>query len=173
MGARLSVEQRRGVRRLFAQGLGGKEVARQAGCSLRTVWTVVAGPSHRETLTSWSPGGSRLTLAEREEISVALARGDSFTSIGRQLGRAIDDLVRSPRTAAVRLSASGMIRFPSPAGPAPQAHCPRLFAQVKDWLEELWSPQEIASRLLIGSRTIDDAGEPRNDLPQRLRARPW
>jgi IS30 family transposase len=105
-------------------------------------------------LTSWSPGGSRLTLAEREEISVALARGDSFTSIGRQLGRAISTISREVAANGGREGyrawrahdrAFRQARRPKPR----KLDCPRLFAQVKEWLEELWSPQEIANRLLI------------------------
>jgi IS30 family transposase len=95
MGTHLTVEQRRHVRQLRSDGMRVAEVAREVGCSLRTVKRVVARQGKREErATRWSPGPRRLSLQEREEISIALRREDSFSAIGRQLGRSTSTVSR-------------------------------------------------------------------------------
>ncbi len=88
MGFHLSVDQRRRVRQLRTEGMTVADVARDIGCSLRTVKRVVATQGKREERqTRWSPSERRLSLPEREEISLGLRRGESFTVIARQLRR--------------------------------------------------------------------------------------
>ena len=42
----------------------------------------------------WEPGGNRLGLAEREEISVGLARGETFGVIAAGLGQSVSTVSR-------------------------------------------------------------------------------
>ncbi len=155
MGAHLTVEQRRLVRRLRADGMTVAEVARKIGCSLRTVKRVVAGQGKREERqTRWSPGPRRLSLQEREEISLGLRRGDSLSAMARQLGRSTSTVSREVNANGGRETyrawrahdrAYHQARRPKPAKLA----CPRLAGQVTEWLEAWWSPEEISRRLRI------------------------
>ena len=156
MAVHLTLEQRRRVRELRLDGLKVAEVARQVGCSLRTVKRVAAGKGKRETRRGrWSPGPSRLSLAEREEISLGLRRDDTFASIARHLGRATSTVSREVHAngggedyRAWRAHDAAYERARRPKT-AKLAACPRLAAQVEEWLEEWWSPEEIARRLRI------------------------
>jgi IS30 family transposase len=158
VGAHLSVAQRRQVRRLRADGLKLAEIAREIGCSLRTVNHVLAGLGKREQRqTRWSPSPARLSLGEREEISRGLLGGESFTAIAGRLRRAPSTVSREVKANGGRDGyrawrahdrAWAQARRPKRAKLA----CPRLAAQVTEWLEEWWSPEEIARRLRIQFR---------------------
>ncbi|HSH60288.1 MAG TPA: IS30 family transposase [Acidimicrobiales bacterium] len=155
MGAHLTVEQRRRVRQLRSDGMRVAEVAREAGCSLRTVKRVVAGQGTREErATRWSPGQHRLSLQEREEISIGLRREDSFSAIGRQLGRSTSTVSREVKANGGREGyrawrAHDRAYFEARRPKGAKLDCPRLAGQVVEWLEEWWSPEEIARRLPI------------------------
>jgi Helix-turn-helix domain len=99
MTAHLTVEQRRLARRLHAKGLSLREIGRQVGCSHEVVRTVVRRESKRPVRSQpWQPGPGRLTLADREEISLGLRDDDSFTAIALSLGKSrLDHLPRSGR----------------------------------------------------------------------------
>jgi len=138
-----------------ADGMTVAEVARGIGCSLRTVKRVMAGQGKREARqTRWSPGERRLSLREREEISLGVRRGDSFTAMAAQLGRSTSTVSREVngnggredyRAWRAHDRAYERARRPKQAKLA----CPRLARQVTEWLEHWWSPEEIARRLLI------------------------
>ncbi len=155
MGLHLSVEQRRRVRQLRTEGMSVPDVAREIGCSLRTVKRVTAGHGKREERqTRWSPGPGRLSLQEREEISLRLRRGDSFTAIAGHLGRSTSTVSREVNVNGGRSDyrawrahdrAYERARRPKEA----KLGCPRLARQVTQWLEQWWSPEEIARRLLV------------------------
>ena len=53
------------------------------------------------------PGGNRLELAEREEISPGLARGESFTALAARLGRAVSTVSREVAANGGRAAVSG------------------------------------------------------------------
>jgi transposase, IS30 family len=155
VGLHLSVEQRQRVRKLRTDGKTVAEVAREVGCSLRTVKRVVATQGKREERrTRWSPGGRRLSLREREEISLGVRRGDAYAVIARQLGRSTSTVSREVNANGGRQlyrawrahdRAYEQARRPKPA----KLSCPRLAGQVTEWLEAWWSPEEISRRLLI------------------------
>jgi transposase, IS30 family len=155
VGLHLTVEQRRRVRRLRSDGMIVADVAREIGCSLRTVKRVTAGQGRREQRTTrWCPGERRLSLQEREEISLGVRRGDSFTAIAAQLARSTSTVSREVNANGGRNgyrawrahdSAFEHARRPKEA----KLVCPRLARQVTAWLEEWWSPEEISRRLLI------------------------
>lgn len=95
MAPHLTMEQRRMARRLRGEGLSLREVARQVSCSHEGVRVVLAGKAIRPAKPdAWEPAGGRLSLAEREEISLGLQRGDSFTAIASRLGRVTSTVSR-------------------------------------------------------------------------------
>jgi transposase, IS30 family len=153
MTAHLTVEQRLLARRLSAKGLSLREIGRQVGCSHEVVRAVVRRESKRPVRSdSWQPGPGRLTLADREEISLGLRGGDSFTAIAIRLGKAVSTVSREIagnggrgdyRAWRAHQRARDRARRPK----TPKLSCVRLASQVTQWLQEWWSPQEIASRL--------------------------
>ena len=102
----------------------------------------------------WEPGGNRLRLDEREEISVGIARGESFTAIAARLDRAVSTVSREVavkggrrkyRAAQAHREAFENARRPKKT----RLSDPRLAALVSEWLGEFWSPLAIAERLRI------------------------
>ncbi len=136
------------------------EVAREIGCSLRTVKRVTASQGKREERqTRWCPGRGRLSLREREEISLGVRRGDSFTAIAADLGRSTSTVSRDVNAnggrdhyRAWRAHDRAFERARRPK--QPKLACPRLAQQVTEWLEEWWSPEEIARACRSSSLTI-------------------
>lgn len=93
-----TVEQRQPARRLSAKGLSPREIGRQVGCSHEVVRTVVRRGSKRPLRSdSWQPGPGRLTVADREEISLGLRSGDSLAAIAARLGKATSTVSREVR----------------------------------------------------------------------------
>jgi transposase, IS30 family len=103
---------------------------------------------------AWAPGPGRLTLADREEISLGLRDGESCTAIAARLGKAVSTVSREVagnggrgdyRAWRAHRRARDRARRPK----TPKLSCVRLAAQVTPWLQQWWSPQQIASRLRI------------------------
>jgi transposase, IS30 family len=116
---------------------------------------VLTGPGRLESRhVVWSPGPRRLSLTEREEISLGLKGGESLREIAGRLGRA-------PSTISREVSANGGRRHyrAVTAHHGAYAHARRtktaklvagpLAEQVTDWLEQWWSPEEISRRLRL------------------------
>ena len=93
-GLRLTAEQRRMIRRLSAEGLSLRQVARQVSCSHEGVNFVLRGHQSRYTQPAWEPAVGRLAVAEREEISLGVHRGETFSAIASRLGRATSTVSR-------------------------------------------------------------------------------
>jgi IS30 family transposase len=120
-----------------------------------TVDPVRPDPLHHlgdEQVTQPSP--ARLSLQEREEIRVGPERGDTFTAIANELGRAVSTVTREVngnggregyRTHLAHQAAFERARRPK----TPKLACPRLAGQAAEWLEMFWSPEQIANRLQI------------------------
>jgi IS30 family transposase len=73
MRPHLTVEQRQLALRLKARGLSLREISPQVGCSHQGVALVVRQASRRPARHDrWVPGPGRLTLADREEITIGL-----------------------------------------------------------------------------------------------------
>jgi IS30 family transposase len=155
MTAHLTVEQRQLARRLNARGLSLREVGRQVGCSHEVVRAVVRQDSKRPVRSDpWQPGPNRLTVVDREEISLGLRAEESFTVIAARLGKAVSTVSREVagnggrndyRAWRAHQRARQQARRPK----TPKLACPRLAATVTTWLRAWWSPQQIARRLLI------------------------
>ena len=143
------------VFRLRGKGLTVAEVARAAEVHLQTAYRVLAGNFRRDDgrPDTWSPAPGRLTLADREEITVGLARSERFTVIADRLGRSVSTVSREVGANGGRgayRAWSGQLRAQERAR-RPKASklgsCPRVRDKVEEWLSEWWSPDEIAQRL--------------------------
>lgn len=99
---------------------------------------------------------TRLTLAEREEISRQLAAGSSLRAMARQLGRAPStisrELHRAERTRSTYRATRGQHvatqRAQQPRRPRKLGLNGCLWAYVHQGLAQRWSPEQIAKRLL-------------------------
>lgn len=131
-------------------GIDYSVLARNVGCARSTVYRVLGAPSDRPVDRRAT---GRLTLAEREEIRVALVAGDSLRAIARAIGR-------HPGTIAREVAHNGgrdhyrayraderALRLTR----RPRAHKleqnPVLHAEVELKLTERWSPQQISDHL--------------------------
>src|SRR5215468_10531788 len=82
----LSVEQRQ---------LALRQIGPQVDCAFATVGRIAGRGSRRPGRgDGWVPGPGRLTLADREEITVGLHAGESFTVIAARLGKAVSTVSR-------------------------------------------------------------------------------
>ena len=97
----------------------------------------------------------RLSLAEREEISRGLARGEALTSIAARLGRSVSTVSREVqrnttptgyRAHRADRMAQGRTRRPRQGKLATND---RLRQRVEEGLKTKWSPQQIAARLRL------------------------
>ena len=155
MRPHLTVEQRRLALRLKARGLSLREIGPQVGCSHQGVALIVRHPSRRPVhADGWVPGPGRLTVADREEITVGLHAGESFTVIAARLGKATSTVSREvaanggrSRYRAWRAHRRARQRVRRPK--VPKLACPELAGQVGSWLAEWWSPVQISRRLRI------------------------
>src|SRR4029077_1512579 len=95
MQPHLTVEQRQLALRLKARGWTLREIGPQVGCVYQTVARIAGrGPRRPVRLDGWAPGPGRLTLADREEITLGLHGGESFTVIAARLGKAVSTVSR-------------------------------------------------------------------------------
>src|SRR5512142_2705594 len=155
MRTHLTVEQRRLALRLRAKGLSLREIGPQVGCSHQGVALIVRQASRRPVRADgWVPGPGRLTLADREEITLGLHAGESFTAIAGRLGKAVSTVSREVAANGGRdgyraWRAHQRAREQARRPKACKLGCPELAAQVTSWLHEWWSPVQISRRLRI------------------------
>jgi IS30 family transposase len=155
MRAHLTAEQRQLALRLRARGLSLREIGPQVGCSHQGVALIVRHVSRRPVrVDGWVPGPGRLTLADREEITLGLHAGQSFTVIAARLGKAVSTVSREvaanggrDRYRAWRAHQRAREQARRPRGC--KLARPELAAQVTSWLREWWSPVQISRRLRI------------------------
>jgi len=123
--------------------------------------------TYREMGTRWlaASGGVRprrgrdlkgrcLTFAEREEIAVSRAGGESMRSIARRLGRSPSTVSRelsrnSDRAGCYRATTAHAHAYVRASRPKPSklAVTPRLRRQVEEDLSRRYSPEQIVGRL--------------------------
>ncbi len=155
MAAWLTVEQRQLARRLRRQGWSHRRIAAQVGCSHEAVRVVLRRKRVRRWRPEdWSPGPGRLTLADREEISLGVGRGETFSAIAGRLGRAVSSVSREVAANGGRdgYRAWRAHRRAHERARRPKTPCladGRLAGQVTQWLKQWWSPEEISRRLRI------------------------
>jgi IS30 family transposase len=108
VGAQLTREQRQSVVRLRGHGLGWKEVARAAGCTLNAAWRTGERPQKGPGQpAAWTPRPGRLTIEDREEIVVGLATGETFVAIALRIGK-------SPSCVSREVGPTGAVRTTGP-----------------------------------------------------------
>jgi transposase, IS30 family len=151
MAPRLTDEMKRRARSLRGRGWVLRDIAAEVGCG-RTAVLEMVGAGSVAPLKGWEPGPGRLSLAEREEISLGVDRGETFTAIAARLSR-------SPSTVSREVAANGgrgeyrawqaqaRARQQVCRPKTPKLACRALADRVEDGLEKWWSPEEIARRL--------------------------
>ena len=143
------------MRELWGQGWTLRQLGAEFGCSRMTVFREVGPPGPRGAgRVVWEPGGNRLGLAEREEISVGLARGETLGVIAAGLGRSVSTVSREVaanggrgryRAAVAHRRAFERARRPKKT----RLSDPVLAGLIEQWLLEFWSPLAIARRLRV------------------------
>jgi IS30 family transposase len=151
---RLSARERERIAELVAEGAPFwrllQEVPRSRYAIYRAVKRLKRLPA-REPIRS----PLRLSTAEREEISRGLAAGESLRVIAGRLARAPSTVSREvarnggrPIYRACRADRAAVRNMRRPKV-AKLAQCPRLREAVEAKLELRWSPQQIASWLVL------------------------
>lgn len=157
---RLSEADRVAIERLIHEGGSYEGVAAAVGCSTKSIqrYLALTGGVRRRTRPR-SP--LRLSVKEREEISLGLERRESLRAIGRRLSRSASTISREvarsgprERYRAWRADAGAVERGRRPK-PCKLALEPELRREVQRGLERRWSPQQISRRL-----KWDHPGEP-------------
>ena len=152
----LTQEQQQMIRRLRGEGMTWQKAARAVGCSFTSAWFVGEGRGGRRARpASWTPRPGSLTIADREEITIGLVKGESFTAIAQRINKVPSTVSREVaanggrddyRAWAGYLRAEQRCRRPKPTK---LASCPELLSEVTAGLKGFWSPQEISRRLRI------------------------
>ncbi|MFP5218285.1 MAG: IS30 family transposase [Actinomycetes bacterium] len=137
-----------------AQGATVAEAARASGVAVRTGEKWVAAAGGVPPRPQRGRAEIALSLAEREEISLGLARKESFRSIATRLGRVPSTITREVernsdykgRYRAVNADQRAAVRRqrPKPAKLAVEAD---LREVVQLWLSWHWSPEQISQTL--------------------------
>src|SRR6266849_2070741 len=150
MPRRLAVEKRREAKQLYWSGMSEAQVAVIVVCSRTKV-------SRLKRVSPWPPRKRcelRLSLEEREEISVGLQAGESLRGIALRLGRAASTVSREVKI-------QGAHRYRAWRGderaeqlmartkPRKLETSPSLLKAVEAGLEQDWSPAQIARRLRL------------------------
>ncbi len=140
------------IERLIWGGETFETAAAAVGCSTKSIQRFLAltgGLKRRVKERS----ALRLSLGDREELSRGLVAGDSFRTIATRLGRAPSTISREVAWSgrsdyrAWRADREAMERSHRPK-PAKLAVDSRLCREVERGLRALWSPQQIAARLI-------------------------
>ena len=157
----LSREQKQLALRLHGKGWRLVDIAKEIGCRAPMVGIMARTGRHLDARPfGWEPRQGCLTIDEREQILLGINRGDTFTAIAEQLGRAVSTVSREVKRGGGRCGYSAwrgherareQARRPKPFKLASG----RLLEEVASRLEQLWSPEEIAARL-----RLDHADDP-------------
>ena len=95
----LSREQKQLALRLHAKGWRLVDIAKEIGCSAPMVGIMARTGRHVDAKPfGWEPRQGNLTIDEREQILLGINRGDTFTAIAEQLGRAVSTGLACART---------------------------------------------------------------------------
>lgn len=156
MGRRhLTAEERGLVLRLRGRGLTLKEIGAQLDCTMQTAWEVIyQTPKRPVRQDRWDPAPGRLTLADREEISLGLRDGSTLTVIAVALGRSVSTISREVAANGGRgdyraWRAHERARHCS-LRPKPRKLANRhLAGEITRGLKKWWSPVEISRRLRL------------------------
>ena len=152
---RLSAEVRRRVIMLAAKGKTYREIIDEAGVSMGSVTVITKPLGGVIRVEQWSPSSARLSLEDRVNIRLWLEAEESFTEIGKRLGRATSTISREVAGKAGRAVYKPIAahRRAGEQARRPKATLlgsnPVLCSRVSADLERLWSPEEISGRLRV------------------------
>ena len=123
-------------------------------CSKHAVSNVLNREPPQSLATDWNPSPARLSMKEREEIRAGLERGETFTAVAGVIGRAVSTVSREVAANGGRNGYRGWQAHRDAGQRArrpktPKLACARLAALVTEWLQEWWSPEEIARWLRL------------------------
>ena len=154
MTAHLNIEQRALARRLRAQKMSLRDIAKQVGCGHAGIDVMLRGQSREARPIEWVPRRGSLSIEEREEILRGLSRDDSLSSIARQLGRSTSSVSREVKANGGRddyriWPAHQRAQRCAKRPKASKLSYAPLAKRVTEDLEKLWSPEEIALRLAL------------------------
>lgn len=149
----MTPELRREVYRLAVLGKSGREIAGELDLSHGSVAGVLRpfGGVIRSSLLESMPG--RLGLEDRIEILVGLQRGESYAQIADRLGWHRSTIWREVSCHGGRQGYKPVAAHRSACEAASRpketklASRPKLCDLVIEWLERLWSPEQIAAKL--------------------------
>jgi IS30 family transposase len=148
---------RRGFWREVRAGLSTVAAAKVAGVSQAVGFRWFRECGGVAPLSLAEPIGRYLTVGEREEIAVGRAAQLSVREIARRLDRAPSTISRELRREGATNAAGQYRAVPAQAAAEARARRPKprklenplLNAHVQNYLEENWSPEEIAGRLPV------------------------
>ncbi len=139
----------------LAGGATVQEAAGLVGVSTRTVDYWISEHGRMSHVAEYRPRSDALTMEEREEIRVGIDRGESDREIGLRLGRDRSTIWREiannggrQRYRAFRAHDRAALRARRQR-PRWWETRPWVWEQVEEWLEQRWSPQQIAHRLRL------------------------
>jgi IS30 family transposase len=139
---------------MYRAGCSQRQILAELSTSYRSIRAVVRDQGVFRPFVEWDPGPGRLTLDEREDIGLGLARGESLASIARGLGRPTSTVAREVqgnggqigyRPSQAHRRAYDRARRPKPR----RTDSPAVARVVTAALEEWWSPEQIARRLRL------------------------
>ena len=126
----------------------------QLGCtSCRCIACSTAPSRGKRRPAKWAPAPGRLTLADREEITIGLSRGERFIAIALRLSRSVSTVSRevAANGGRVPMGLVGELRAQErgSATKAVQAEYLSPLAQAGRGMAQRvgWPPEEIAVRL--------------------------
>ena len=188
---RVPDEVRAQIIHLSARGAPRKDLAARFGVDRATVLNIVRPLGGVVRCEQWQVSDRRLSIDQRIEISLGLARGESFRSIAGRIGRSPSTVSREVgsgggrhryRPMVAHRSAHERARRPKPTKLSAN---PQLRSRVSADLRRLWSPEQIAQHLraefgddasmtishetIYKSLYVQGRGELRRDLARCLR----
>jgi transposase, IS30 family len=151
----LTPENRRLVEERLAEGLVPRVIAVELGCSMRTVHRAQADAVVRRQLRR-ADSGFRLSIEERIEISMRVARGETNAEIARGLGRhrstigrELSRCGRRRRHYAPFVAERRARRLACRPKSSKLSQSSRLLAAVEAGLVARWSPEQISAKLRL------------------------
>jgi IS30 family transposase len=151
----IPLEKRRRIRQLHRRGWSQRQILAEVSASFRSIRAIVRDEfGDCRPFVEWEPGPGRLTLGEREEVALALGRGESYRSVARRLARSTSTVSRDVNAnggrEAYRASKAHRRAYDRARRPKPRklASAP-LQEVVIGWVQECWSPEQVARRLRL------------------------
>jgi IS30 family transposase len=154
----LTPANRRLVEERLAVGVLPRVIAVELGCSARTIHRAQADLVVRRQRRR-ADSGFRLSIEERLEIAVRVARGESNAEIARGLGRHRSTIGRELGRCGKRrghyapfVAERRARRLGCRPKPTKLSGSPRLLAAVEAGLGRRWSPEQISAKLRVDHR---------------------